>query len=141
MESQDNPFLPDGDLSKEVEMMLKRSTISRTQILIPDKDAKVKDQPEEVNEPQQQATTEELVCAEKTPGSQTAPNDLAPSSTNEIKPKENGKVDDSTSPQQVDVKVSPEDGNKDNATDSKGDAPSSETDKPKKARGKCCTIM
>ncbi|XP_064625763.1 uncharacterized protein LOC135486682 isoform X4 [Lineus longissimus] len=36
MESRDNPFQPDGDLSKEADDILKRSTISRTQVLIDD---------------------------------------------------------------------------------------------------------
>jgi len=115
--------------------MLKRSTISRTQILISDKDAPPNgDEPEPVAEAMEQPVSATGVSAEKP---QTQPNDVANASPNEIKPKENGKVDE-TSPQQVEVKV--DDGNKDSTPESKGDSPS-DKEKPKKVRGKCCTIM
>lgn len=144
MESQDNPFQPDGELSKEVEMMLKRSTISRTQILINSDGSQVPASPDGVEEPLMAPTKVETVSAAPSTNNseQSQPNAIGNASENEIKPKENGKVDDSaTSPQQVDVKVPADETPKDSATNKGEQQAAPDATKPKKAKGKCCSIM
>ncbi|XP_074641577.1 uncharacterized protein LOC141899277 [Tubulanus polymorphus] len=43
LESRDNPFQPDGELSREAEELLRRSTISRTQVIIDDPEKSTSD--------------------------------------------------------------------------------------------------
>jgi hypothetical protein len=104
MESRDNPFQPDGDLSKEADDILKRSTISRTKVVIDDPE-KSHDECDFVGEDSIQPT--HVSGIESMPNSKTDQNQNKAGDVvrpGDIKLQENNRMDNAT-PQSVEVEV------------------------------------
>ena len=111
MESRDNPFLPDSDLSKEAEDLLKRSTISRTKVIIDDP-AKVHDDDEVYVEEDSIQAMNATHVESLPPGmdanqnqSKTAPGGKANARPEDVQLRDNNVMDSSGSPQSVEVEV------------------------------------
>ena len=117
MESRDNPFLADGELSKKADYILEHSRISRSEIRISDPDLAKK---QAAQKAQQQPNNDEMAITPQVAGSQHA----SPTGHS------NGKVEDPITPQSVNVELAdgkPADDPKDS--------------KKNKTRGKCCVLQ
>ncbi|KAK3090160.1 hypothetical protein FSP39_009568 [Pinctada imbricata] len=132
LESRDNPFQPDGNLSKEADDLLARAIIIRDQFIINDQGNVVasnssspnhsaKSSPVKSNTEDGKPVVEETMSATLASESHAAPD----------KPKQNGKLDDSSvSPESVRPEV-----NSDGSTNPE------EKLRDKKKQQKCCIIM
>ena len=118
-ESSDNPFQQDGELSKKAAYILRHSTISRTEIRISDPDLSRGNIEEELQKT-------ENVSTQAAPTSGDRPN--------EIKMKENGKVEQPLTPQSVEVEVG-------TANASQPQPQQAEQVKLKDEKCKCCVVM
>ncbi|CAH1774962.1 unnamed protein product [Owenia fusiformis] len=115
VKNQENPFSPDGELSHKGDEIVKRSTITRNEVIIYDPDL----------------VPEEVEVSETVEAVEATPNASQPSRPNDL-PKENGK--DTTTPQEVDVEV------KDNEAETPGHAEKVTLPKDK-GKCKCCVIQ
>lgn len=121
-ESHENPFGETGELSKKADYIVRNSTISRTEIRIADPDA--------TPEPDE-ACEEPMLSASAAPVSAASPKNAAGDSL--AGAKENGKVDEPLSPQNVEVKVA------DASLPPEGEAEAVKVPKDKKC--KCCVLQ
>ncbi|XP_056018531.1 uncharacterized protein LOC125668467 isoform X2 [Ostrea edulis] len=123
LESRDNPFKPDGELSKEAEDILKRATIIRDTFILNDNKGKdtSRSSGDNSNGGQTlQPVQEESISQTKVKDSQSSPVS--------IQPKQNGVEDKVVSPDSARVEVEPNAVNDFNFKD-------------KKKQKKCCSVM
>ena len=118
MESRDNPFLAEGELSKKADYILEHSRISRSEIRISDPDLAKK------QAAQQASGGEEMITPASVANEQSAP-----------PPHSNGKVEEPITPQSVNVELQagkPASPDEKEPTDPK---------KKDKTKGKCCVLQ
>ncbi|KAL3869834.1 hypothetical protein ACJMK2_042467 [Sinanodonta woodiana] len=129
--SRDNPFLPGGELQKEADDILKRAKVVRDKFYLKDSYAdNVQSQPSPKSSPAQEnksmEETEENISPEVAKKAEVSWQETK-------KPKENGKLDESTSPENVKLDI-PRD-------QIDGNVISDDTNKDKKKQKKCCSVM
>ncbi|XP_064606419.1 uncharacterized protein LOC135471223 isoform X2 [Liolophura sinensis] len=142
-ESRDNPFIPDGELSKETDELLKRATIVRDKFYLDQQERKAKGLDSTDNVNVEKSPVQESVVAPVSAQPAHAHAKSSQPACAEVKPRmrENGRVEDSVSPEGIKADIDKGaaepvvDGSKTPA-ESPGD-----NGKEKKKQKKCCSIM
>ncbi|KAK3595272.1 hypothetical protein CHS0354_010881 [Potamilus streckersoni] len=129
--SRDNPFLPGGELQREADDILKRAKVVRDKFYLKDCYAdNVQSHPSPKSSPAQEnksmEETEENISPEVASKAEVSFQEAK-------KPKENGKLDESASPENIKLDI-PRD-------QIDGNVISDDTNKDKKKQKKCCSVM